>query len=782
MQAKPYYCMCQHPQGKGENGFKRNPNIVKLTCFNNVTCTDTYFTVAEENQRLCTAAFPFAKECLLKCIRQEIIRPICAFIGLTVANNSYVQNYFCKVGGLDTLAQTAVNLADESLTYHSNVQLAISVIKTLDSCISDNSSLALRLSQYSIVPKLVALLIKNDLDPGSKLGIILAIGHCTDGCEVHQYQLLKSNGLPLMIQIVAESQDEEPRKAATFVLQSCQLITEKLSNNLVENCQFKEDTVTSNPKDISLRNYWKFAEEFLHRIETLEKQQELTNNTGDVDVRRAAAPPTSHAYPKFQLHDSLLRGMNQMAKDEEGVSMKHCREQQSVDKPRMDSTKIKRCEKKQDFTPAKRKLDFGQGVTGYREEDTIIPTFSLSCSGAEENKNQYRDQQLMEKVRRQIFVEDDVSQEEIGENIKASQFGNIKADQINVNIKARNLDSQKHNMSNDTARNKGPQDISDAYNRNGFPETNQQHSPKSLLMTCRKATNQTMSVPEPIVPRTDASKEKQESKDKQDFEQRHVTDCDDHELFKIPALCRRKQKNMDPLFLCSDLIDKEISGNLTCSVPSLNVGQDFRCSGCSTVAASLNSRNFSKILQACPNKCDRHKVIQECEDKYKKELKKLLASNINKTDRNFFLTPIRRTTSCITDFHIKQTDSMNLAKTPTKDFHLKNQKYQPQDRRNLFTPLFDNKRRFQDHIYTFDDDKHSDICEYTMGVRQSSKRRQRKDFTEKEVGYLLDGVLKMGYHWNSILWSYPFQKGRTNVDLANKYRNLQKRNLKDPEV
>lgn len=133
-------------------------------------------------------------------------------------------------------------------------------------------------------------------------------------------------------------------------------------------------------------------------------------------------------------------------------------------------------------------------------------------------------------------------------------------------------------------------------------------------------------------------------------------------------MCRRKQKNMDPLFLCSDLIDKEIS-NLTYSVPSLNVGQDFRCSGCSTVTASLNSRNFSKILQACPNKCDRHKVIQECEDRYKKELKKLQASNINKTDKNLFFTPIRRTTSCITDCCIKQTDSMNS--TPTKDFHLK---------------------------------------------------------------------------------------------------------------
>lgn len=31
----------------------------------------------------------------------------------------------------------------------------------------------------------------------------------------------------------------------------------------------------------------------------------------------------------------------------------------------------------------------------------------------------------------------------------------------------------------------------------------------------------------------------------------------------------------------------------------------------------------------------------------------------------------------------------------------------------------------------------------------------------------------MGNHWNLILWSYPFQKGRTSVDLSKKYYRLQ---------
>ena len=57
-------------------------------------------------------------------------------------------------------------------------------------------------------------------------------------------------------------------------------------------------------------------------------------------------------------------------------------------------------------------------------------------------------------------------------------------------------------------------------------------------------------------------------------------------------------------------------------------------------------------------------------------------------------------------------------------------------------------------------------------VFKKQQRRTRKDFTAEEINYLLDGIKKMGHHWNSILWAYPFQKGRTNVDLAKKYFKL----------
>lgn len=53
-----------------------------------------------------------------------------------------------------------------------------------------------------------------------------------------------------------------------------------------------------------------------------------------------------------------------------------------------------------------------------------------------------------------------------------------------------------------------------------------------------------------------------------------------------------------------------------------------------------------------------------------------------------------------------------------------------------------------------------------------SQRRRRQDFSREEELYLLRGVKTYGPSWNAILWSYPFQPGRTNVDLAQKYRRL----------
>ncbi|XP_058297059.1 telomere repeats-binding bouquet formation protein 1 isoform X3 [Hylobates moloch] len=229
----------------------------------------------DENQMFCCSLFPHANEWLKHCMTPEIIRPICSFIGLTLANNTYVQKYFVSVGGLDVLSQVLMQLESDSHETLSSAKLAVVVTKTVDACIADNPTFGIVLSKYHIVSKLLALLLHESLDSGEKFSIMLTLGHCTEDCEENQYDLFKNNGLPLMIQALTESQNEELNKAATFVLHNCKKITEKLSLSLGE-CPFDENETQQlkdiNVKENNLEEHWRKAKEILHRIEQLERE------------------------------------------------------------------------------------------------------------------------------------------------------------------------------------------------------------------------------------------------------------------------------------------------------------------------------------------------------------------------------------------------------------------------------------------------------------------------------------------------------------------------------
>ncbi|XP_031470810.1 telomere repeats-binding bouquet formation protein 1 isoform X1 [Phasianus colchicus] len=233
----------------------------------------------EANQKICCSVFPHAKEWLESCMEPEIVRPICSFVGLTVANNSPVQKYFVSVGGLDTLAQVLIKLMhDDSCLSHSSTKLAIVVTKTLDACIANDSAMTVVLVKYHTVSELLNLLSNDTLDTGEKMSIILTIGHCTEVCEENQCELLENNGLPLMIQVLTESQDEELHKAATFVLQNCKQMTEQLSLKINEKSlsvkNAEELEVDTQIRERSQRNYWKKAKDILHRINLIEKEHD----------------------------------------------------------------------------------------------------------------------------------------------------------------------------------------------------------------------------------------------------------------------------------------------------------------------------------------------------------------------------------------------------------------------------------------------------------------------------------------------------------------------------
>ncbi|NXO14543.1 TERB1 protein, partial [Oriolus oriolus] len=240
----------------------------------------------EDNQNICCSVFPYAKEWLESCTEPEIVRPICSFLGLTVANNSYVQKYFVSIGGLDTLAKVLLELMHDSCLSHSSMKLAVVVTKTLDACIANDSAMGVVLAKYHTVSELLKLLTNETLNTGEKISIILTIGHCTEVCEENQCELLQNNGLPLMIQVLTESQDEELIKAATFVLQNCKQMTEQLSLKLYDNSLSvnNAEELDVQVRKRCLQDYWKKAKEILHRINSIEKEHDEERVQGGIFV------------------------------------------------------------------------------------------------------------------------------------------------------------------------------------------------------------------------------------------------------------------------------------------------------------------------------------------------------------------------------------------------------------------------------------------------------------------------------------------------------------------
>ncbi|KAF3817767.1 hypothetical protein GH733_013054 [Mirounga leonina] len=201
---------------------------------------------------------------------------VCSTLCVCVNNpqNAYVQKYFISVGGLDVLSQVLVQLESDSHKTLSSAKLAVVVTKTVDACIADN--------------------------------------------QENQYDLFKNNGLPLMIQALTESQNEELNKAATFVLHNCKKITEKLSLSLGEYSfdENEEQLKDVNMKEKSLEEYWKKAKEILHRIEQLERERNEEKIQREKDKDNVSSMNINIQNTLKHLHaDSIGRGPTAEDKD-----------------------------------------------------------------------------------------------------------------------------------------------------------------------------------------------------------------------------------------------------------------------------------------------------------------------------------------------------------------------------------------------------------------------------------------------------------------------------------
>uniref|UniRef100_A0A672GL16 Uncharacterized protein n=1 Tax=Salarias fasciatus TaxID=181472 RepID=A0A672GL16_SALFA len=172
----------------------------------------------EDGQRVCVAVFPEIKIWLqqIDLPHTEIFQPLCSFIAMAVSNNSCVQESFSACGGLETLTRALTRVASAAQSSLLSCQLSAMISKTLSACITDNCAYCSR-SKYSQIKQLLSLLESPHLDPEDRLSVLLSLGSCTE----HQLQLLQCGGLPVIITLLTDDTNEEIKRAATFILQTC---------------------------------------------------------------------------------------------------------------------------------------------------------------------------------------------------------------------------------------------------------------------------------------------------------------------------------------------------------------------------------------------------------------------------------------------------------------------------------------------------------------------------------------------------------------------------------
>ncbi|KAI1889900.1 hypothetical protein AGOR_G00167670 [Albula goreensis] len=556
--------------------------------------------------------------------------------------------------------------------------------KTLSLCITDNAPLASGLAEYHLVPQLVTLLSCPTLDPRNRLCVVLAVGHCTESCEEHQSQLLRAGGLPLMIQLLAESQDEELKRAATFVLQTCKQMTSTLG--AVE----ASSPPQADPGGlqewarpfIDMPSYWRSALEIKERIKQLEKQhrevdegkRDATNSTDKrrglpgVETPLLTLDPTAGFWEGTGVQRTLCRG------EERGLAHE-----------------------------------------GYKD-----PIESRELTPARPALQPYRHQKREGNSRSPVEY----------------PMGPVKRQIFQASAAAETLTPPQSPL----AGRQGDRGVG-----GGRPEPQ------------RKARSS------PPQPPGGASQPREPA------EQRAA----------VCSVCSRMPDSSTPPATGGGRERDGEGGPPTAPPESLVIfrrpypakttteGQNRSSfKGCTLGVSPANSRTFTQILRSCRYRCDRHTVLMDAEDRFKMRVRETIRKEVHNSHwercRQIRLTPMRKG-SCLRN---DSTDPLNKADpgwiclTPVK-------KARTLIDKNAYHREGATSKKRQE---TESRDEHTP----NVSERREPMRRERKNFTQDEVRYLLDGVKKLGPCWNSILWSYPFQKGRTNVDLAKKFSRLQR--------
>ncbi|XP_059191722.1 telomere repeats-binding bouquet formation protein 1 [Centropristis striata] len=261
----------------------------------------------------------------------------------------------------------------------------------------------------------------------------------------------------------------------------------------------------------------------------------------------------------------------------------------------------------------------------------------------------------------------------------------------------------------------------------------------------------------------------------------------DNQVFKPPATVRQSVPKEINCTQGEELQGCGMSKKIQVKEHSL---AHIRCAGCVLPFEQVTSRTFTSLQSSCHHSCDIHKVLQEATERFRTHHCNLLHRReyqdeiVLQTDPDFEeasdAEPQRENwneirlgckgagkgKSCLPEQHWKYN---GISLTPLRRGAKKKTLSSHNKRGPDLIPL---KRSRLPEERRGGNNEGSLALNDEPRTTTASTGRTRKNFSREEVRYLLCGVKTYGFSWNIILWSYPFQPGRTNVDLAKKYRRL----------
>ncbi|XP_075925765.1 telomere repeats-binding bouquet formation protein 1 isoform X7 [Petromyzon marinus] len=602
----------------------------------------------EENQNMCASVLPSVAESLTLSSSPGIIASQCSFITGVVSNNAFCQEQFARSGGLSALAQVLSRFTLENNLGPTNFPLAVTITKTIDVCVTDQTKLAFQLSKHCVVPHMVSLLLKNPHDVNSKLAILITIGHATEDCVENQRQLLESHGLPLLVQLMVEAQDEEISKAATFILQSCI----KLTNTYVKSAM--NELVECNDagnSQLTTHNMPHYMVNMLKEMKTRKDQmyQEQGSSEGDL---------ASLQMVKDIIDSKLLQWRSTL------------------------TTK--------------------QSPTRNNMENVLL-SFKKMSNQQEQNKN------IVSLLSQQQTCQSEESSAKVNQIAYVGPPNSIAEQRGAVLL----TPGEEPCME---AQHKIPVDGVKA----ALPlqDTGGCVKPMPLRYVGQGAERET--------PRT--LPQSASFKRKLQFDKQHV----DEENVPLPAKKQRVEQHQE----------KEDNNLREYSEGSRNYENDVGRSNSQLDLMAICKEAFDEEISSkngSPTMSSALSCSQRCADI-------TLTPRIKRPERSDLMVIPPKTIQTESSFRqVKAMTEGGVKRSPNKH--------------NMDTYYFSSSDSDIDFSYVLDDS-------------EDKKHNKRSNFTNDEVKYLQQGVNKFGHCWNQILWTYPFQKGRTNVQIAKKYKQL----------